>query len=256
VHAQDCDPFGNAPRGNAYEAFPQLIGGGVDELADLIDGLGSRLPGAAARHHEGTDGLDVAVAALGHAEGTSGQGGPGRFYGIERIGLSLTRPLLAVGSVDFDDDEALSTKVTGEAGSIRARAFHPDQGDLSECAHPATEQLVAGQVGGKGLHAEQSAVGVDHRRHVDICVRIDAARQGALGIYHDCHCRSFSSESVKGWHHRWDGGIVRGRPALTGRPITPPDQWCRVSLGVGRRTTVTPHLSEHGRRVRPKPRGP
>jgi hypothetical protein len=85
---------------------------------------------------------------------------------------------------------------------------------------------------------------------VDICMRIDAARQGALGIYHDGHCRSFSSESVKGWHHRWDGGIVRGRPALTGRPITPPDQWCRVNLGIRRRTNVRPY----GYRVRPKPR--
>jgi hypothetical protein len=71
-------------------------------------------------------------------------------------------------------------------------------------------------------------------------MRIDAARQGALSIYDDCHCRSFSFESVKGWHHRWDGGIVRGRPALTGRPITPPDQWCRVNLDLGRRTNVRP----------------
>jgi hypothetical protein len=89
---------------------------------------------------------------------------------------------------------------------------------------------------------------------VDICMRIDAARQGALSIYDDGHCHSFFSNPVKGWHHRWDGGIVRGRSALTGRPITPPDQWCRVSLGIGRRKKVTPHLREHGRRVRPKSR--
>jgi hypothetical protein len=142
-------------------------------------------------------------------------------------------------------------QVSGEPGSVGAGAFDPDQADLPKGAHPATERLVAGEVSGKGLHAEQAAVGVDHRRHVDICVCVDAARQGALSIYHDCHCRSFSFESVKGWHHRWDGGIVRGRPALTGRPITPPDQWCRVSLDIGRRTNVTPY----GFRVRPKPRG-
>lgn len=142
-------------------------------------------------------------------------------------------------------------QVTGEAGPVGARAFHPDQADLPKGAHPGTEQLVAGEVGGKGLHAEQAALWVDHRRYMDICVRIDAARQGALSIYHDCHCRSFSSESVKGWQHRWDGGIVRCRPARTGRLITPPDQWCRVSLGIGRRTNVRPY----GCRVRPKPRG-
>src|SRR3984957_13209582 len=123
-------------------------------------------------------------------------------------------------------------EVTGEAGAIGARAFHPDQADLPKGAHPATEQLVASEVRGEGLHAEQAALRVDHRRHVDICMRVDAARQGALSIYDDCHCRSFSFESVKGWHHRWDGGIVRGRAALTERPITPPDQWCRVSPGV------------------------
>ena len=44
----------------------------------------------------------------------------------------------------------------------------------------ALSNLVAGEVSGKGLHPEQAALGVDHRRHMDICVRIDAARQGAL----------------------------------------------------------------------------
>jgi hypothetical protein len=39
---------------------------------------------------------------------------------------------LAVGPVDFDDDEALSSEVTGEAGPVGAGAFHPDQGDLAE----------------------------------------------------------------------------------------------------------------------------
>jgi hypothetical protein len=34
---------------------------------------------------------------------------------------------------------------------------------------------------------------------------------------------------------------VRGWPARTGRPITPPDQWCRVNLGNGRRTNVRPY---------------
>ncbi len=237
--------------GNPHKAFPQLIGSGVDKLTDLVDRLGSRLACAAPRHHEGADGFDIAVAGLGHPEGASGQGGPGRLNGVERIGLSLPRPLLAVGPVDFDHDEALSSEVTGEAGAIGACAFHPDQGDLSEGAHPATEQLVAGEVGSEGLHTEQAALGVDHRRHVDICMRVDAARQGALSIYDDCQSRSLSSDSVKGWHHRWDGGIVRGRTALTGRLITPPDQWCRVNLGIGRRTNVR----AYGFRVRPKPRG-
>ena len=94
--------------------------------------------------------------------------------------LPCPGPLLAVGPVDFDDDETHSMQVTGEAGPVGARAFHPDQADLPKGAHPGTELLVAGEVGGKGLHAEQAALGVDHRRHMDICVRIDAARQGAL----------------------------------------------------------------------------
>ena len=83
VHAQDCDPFGNTPRGHPYEAFPQLIGCAVDELADLVDGLGSRLSGTAPRHHEGANRFDVAVAGLGHTEGASRQSGPGRLDGIE-----------------------------------------------------------------------------------------------------------------------------------------------------------------------------
>jgi hypothetical protein len=135
--------------GTPHKAFPQLIGGGVDELADLVDGLGSRLAGAAPGHHEGADGFDVAVAGLGHSEGASAQRGPSRFYGVEGVGLPLTRPLLAVGSVDFNDDETLSVKMAGETGAIGARAFHSDQPDLSKGAHPATEQLVAGEVRGK-----------------------------------------------------------------------------------------------------------
>jgi hypothetical protein len=91
---------------------------------------------------------------------------------------------LAVGPVDFDDHETLSMEVTSQSGTVGAGAFDPDQADLSEGAHPATEQLVAGEGGDERLHAEQPALGVDHRRHVDIGVRMDAARQGALSIYH------------------------------------------------------------------------
>jgi hypothetical protein len=108
VDPHDCHPLSQAPGGNPDEAFPQLIGGGVDELTDLVHGLGSRFSCAAPDHHESADSFDVAVASLGHAEGPSGQRGPGRCYGIERVGLSLPGPLLAVGPVDFDDDEALS----------------------------------------------------------------------------------------------------------------------------------------------------
>src|SRR5664280_2604331 len=78
-----ANPAARRHGGTPTNAFPQLIGGGVDELTDLVHGLGSRFARAAPGHHEGADGFDAAVAGLGHAKGASGQRGPDRLDGIE-----------------------------------------------------------------------------------------------------------------------------------------------------------------------------
>jgi hypothetical protein len=71
MHPEEGDPFGESPRRCADEAFSQLIGGGVDQLADLVHGLGAGLPSAPTGDHQGPNGLHRAVAGLGRAEGAS-----------------------------------------------------------------------------------------------------------------------------------------------------------------------------------------
>jgi hypothetical protein len=61
----------------------------------------------------------VSVPRLGVAGGVVREGGPGGRDGVLRIGLALEPAALAVGTVDFDDADALGLEVTGpRSGSV------------------------------------------------------------------------------------------------------------------------------------------
>ena len=61
---------------------PELVGGGRDEAAHLVDGLSPAAPGGAAGDPENPHGLDISVPGLGRSGGVATLGGPGGGHGV------------------------------------------------------------------------------------------------------------------------------------------------------------------------------
>ena len=80
---------------------------------------------------------------LASPQASPGLGGAGGGDGVLGVGLALEPPALAVGTVDFDDADALGLEVAGEPGAIGTRPFDADQLDRTEVAQPAQQLLVA-----------------------------------------------------------------------------------------------------------------
>ena len=138
------------------EPGPQVIGPGHDQGPGLVDRLGPLGAGAALGDHQRADRLDGAVPALRRAAGPAGLRGPGGADGIERVGLALPAPVLAVGAVDLDDPDTGGGDVAGQAGAIAAGALDTDQADRPEPAQPAQQPGVAGR-GGRELLRRRAA---------------------------------------------------------------------------------------------------
>ena len=89
--------------------------------------------------------------------------------------------------------------MAGQAGTVGAGALNPDQADVTKPAHPVGQRRVASPVDGKGLHAQHAAEVVDDGGHMNLGMGVHPTGQGARR-YHGCHCHSFCSQLVKGWH--------------------------------------------------------
>ena len=118
----------------------ELVRGGDSQMAHLDDGLDPGLSGRALGHHQNPDGLDGTVLGLAQAGGPTADGGPGGLDCIEGVGLALVAAGLPVGSVDFDDLDALPAQEPGEPDSIGAGALDADLGDLAEFLEPDKER--------------------------------------------------------------------------------------------------------------------
>src|SRR5207245_2787523 len=131
------------------EPDPQVVGPGHDQGPGLVDGLGPLGAGAALGDHQRADRLDGAVPAFRRAAGPAGLRGPGGADGVERVGLALPAPVLAVGAVDLDDADAGGGDIAGQAGAVAAGALDADQADGPEPAQPAQQPGVAGRGDGE-----------------------------------------------------------------------------------------------------------
>ena len=82
-------PFGDEGRHREpLQSATELLRGAVAEVAHLDECLDPGLAGRALGHDEDPDRLDGAVSRLGAARCPATERGPGRFDGVERIGLA------------------------------------------------------------------------------------------------------------------------------------------------------------------------
>jgi hypothetical protein len=63
----------------------EIIGGGGDEAAHLVERLGPRFASRVARHPQDPHGLDISVPGLGLAVGVAGLGSPGGGDGLGNV---------------------------------------------------------------------------------------------------------------------------------------------------------------------------
>jgi transcriptional regulator with XRE-family HTH domain len=64
--------------------------------------------------------------------GSTTEGGPGGFHGVEGVGLAAATALLAIRPVEFDDLDARASQVTSEAGPKGPGAFDANLGHGTE----------------------------------------------------------------------------------------------------------------------------
>ena len=86
-----------------FHAATELFRSAVAEVAHLNQSLAPGLAGRTLGDDKDSDGFDGTVARLGLALRPTTQGGPGRFDGIEGIGLAAPAAFLAIWSVHLED---------------------------------------------------------------------------------------------------------------------------------------------------------
>ncbi len=118
---------GQGRHGMPGEAGPQVLGPGQDQGPGLVDRRGAFPGGTALGDHEGTDGLNGTVAALGRAAGPAGPGGPGSADGIEGVRFALPAAVLPAGPVSLHDPDTGRGDVPGQARTVTSGALDPDQ---------------------------------------------------------------------------------------------------------------------------------
>jgi hypothetical protein len=122
---------------------------------------------------QGSDHLDVAVAALGDRVGSTCQDGSRRGLGIDRVGLAAAPTSGTVGPVHLDDTMALLVQVAGEVRAPTSGAFDTEPSDRSESDGPVLEPLRASQGGRDSELAESPTHLVDRHCDVDVGVSVD-----------------------------------------------------------------------------------
>ena len=151
-----------------------MLGGGEDQVAELVAGLGAGLDRAAAGDLQRADRLCRAVTGLrrpGRFAVQCGQGGGDRVGGI-RLAAAAAR--LPVRPDHLGHLNALGGEVAGQPGAVAAGALHADLHQLAVTPHPGQRRLVACRADGELPGAQDPAGLVDHAGHVHLGVGIHA----------------------------------------------------------------------------------
>jgi hypothetical protein len=163
------------------EAGPQIIGAGQGECPGLVERLDPFGAGAAPGDHQHADRLHRAIAALRRATGPPGLGRPGGADGIQRVGLALTTPVLAVGAVHLHDPHTGGCHMAGQARAVTAGAFDPGQADSPEPAQPVQQPGIAARGDRELMDAEQAPDGIQRGGDMHVRMGVHAAAGTADG---------------------------------------------------------------------------
>jgi hypothetical protein len=117
------DPLGS---GQASQFLPQRLGGGDDQAAELVAGLGAGLDRAAAGHLQGPDRFHRAVTGFRLTRRLAVQGGQRGGDCIGGIGLAAPAPRLPVRPDHLRHLDAAGGQVAGQPSPVAPGAFHPD----------------------------------------------------------------------------------------------------------------------------------
>jgi len=102
---------------------------------------------------------------------------------------------LSVGSIDFDDVEAVLIENSGDGRSVRASAFDTDTDNRDERREPLQQLAVAFLRGFGGVGVELSTEVVDHGDHVKVLVRVYSRVCPGCGVTWFWHVNPCSSAS-------------------------------------------------------------
>ena len=210
------------------QAAAQLLGGGVDEVADLVGDAGAVRAGRAQRDPQRPDRLDYPVVALGRGGGVSAQRGAGGGFGVDGVGLAAPAAHLAVRSDHLHHLDPGAEQVTGEPHPIGAGALDPGLDDRPERANPALQSPIARRVRRERLCAQHPTRLVDDRRDVEVLVSVDTAVDADDQIRHDEVLPSLLASGV-GTTGRDGGQDSQGGLPKAPMRSRPPDRSVRAS---------------------------
>ena len=126
-------PLGELEDAEAPELGPDGIGSGRDQVAHLVERLGSSLARRCPATPQNPHGLDVSVPRLGLTVCFARERSPSSRHGALGIRLAFEPPALWVGAVLLRRLALVPLQVSGEPGAIRTG---PRSGCLDTAARP------------------------------------------------------------------------------------------------------------------------
>jgi hypothetical protein len=168
-------------QGGGAELFAEFGGGGDQQGAELVRGLGAGLDRRSAGDLQGADELDVPVGGFGLGGGGAGHDRAGGGLGVDGVALALPPAGGAVRSVDLDDPVPGGAQVPGQAGAPAAGALDPERLDRAESDGPPLQVGIPGRGRRRGPGVEPPAELVEGDRDVQVGVGVDADGDGEGG---------------------------------------------------------------------------
>ena len=212
----------------AAELVFERLGGGDEQVVDLVVRAGAGLGRRAARHGEHADRLDGAVSGFGHSCGVAGEHSTRRGLGVGGVGLAAPAARLAVRAVHLPHAHTRRGEVAGEAGAVAAGAFDADAAQLAQRRQPGGQFAVTGARRRERRRRQQPPDGVDSCGDMGVTVRVNAAED--LGVLLGHNGAALLGQPTDTGHHRAGTADRDTQGGQLKAPIRsrPPDRSVRV----------------------------
>ncbi len=187
VGAQTGAEGGLAGKRLACEAFAELVGGGDDQLEELVVGRGPSFDCSFASDAEHADRLDRPARVLGDREPLSSERLAGGCFGVDRVALAASPARVRMWLVDLEHLDVVAGEEAHKACSVGAGRLDTDPSDLTERKEPTEESCVTGSRRGKRCRAEQPSLLVEGCYVMGVDVSVDPSDDKAIALRHAVH---------------------------------------------------------------------